>query len=70
MVPIYDWHRLALAFYSYFRSDRRTVLYHRLDRKGDWIPFPCPVVARTLAGSVDPQDRLFLAFLGQKYCIP
>jgi hypothetical protein len=70
VVPIYDWHRLALAFYSYFRSDRRTVLYHRLDRKGDWIPFPCPVVARTLAGSVDPQDRLFLAFLGQKYCIP
>jgi hypothetical protein len=70
VVPIYDWHRLALAFYSYFRSDRRTVLYHRLDRGGDWIPFPCPVVARTLAGSGDPQDRMFLAFLGRKYCVP
>lgn len=70
VVPIYDWHRLALAFYSYFRSDRRTVLYHRLDRSGDWLPFPCPVVARTLAQTHDTQDRMFLAFLGEKYCVP
>jgi hypothetical protein len=70
VVPIYDWHRLALAFYSYFRTDRRTVLYHRLDRRGDWLPFHCPVVARTLAETSDPQDRMFLAFLGQKYCVP
>jgi hypothetical protein len=70
VVPIYDWHRLALAFYSYFRSDRRTVLSHRLDRQGDWLPYPCPAVARTLADARDPQDRMFLAFLGQKYCVP
>ena len=70
VVPIYDWHRLALAFYSYFRSDRRTVLYHRLDRTGDWRPYPCPVVARTLAETPDPQDRMFLAFLGKHYCVP
>jgi hypothetical protein len=70
-VPIYDWHRLALAFYSYFRTDRRTVLYHHLDRPGDWLPFPCRVVARTLAETDDPQDRMFLAFfLEQKYCVP
>ena len=70
VVPIYDWHRLALAFYSYFRSHRQTVLYHRLDRSGDWLPFRCPVVARTLADTDDPQDRMFLAFLGDKYCVP
>jgi len=70
VAPIYDWHRLALAFYSYFRSDRQTVLYHRLDRPGDWLPFPCPVVARTLADTHDTQDRMFLAFLGKNYCVP
>lgn len=71
VVPIYDWHRLALTFYSYFRSDRQTVLYHHLDQPGDWLPFPCPVVARTLAETRDPQDRMFLTFfLDQKYCVP
>lgn len=70
VVPIYDWHRLALAFYSYFRSDRRTVLYHRLDRQGDWLPYPCPAVVHTLAETRDPQDRMFLAFLGKNYCVP
>jgi hypothetical protein len=71
VVPTYDsWHRLALAFYTYFRSDRRTVLYHRLEPRGDWLPFHCPVVARTLADTRDPQDRMFLAFLGEKYCVP
>jgi len=70
VVPIYDWHRAALAFYSFFRSDRRTVLFHRLDRRGDWLPFHCSAVARTLADTRDPQDRRFLAFLGEKYCVP
>jgi hypothetical protein len=69
VVPIYDWHRAALAFYSFFRSGRQTVLFHRLDRRGDWLPFHCPAVAQTLADTRDPQDRMFLAFLGDKYCV-
>jgi hypothetical protein len=70
VVPIYDNYRLTLAFYSYFRSDRRTVLYHRLDPWDGWLPYPCPVVARTMAQIRDPQDRMFLAFLGKRYCVP
>jgi hypothetical protein len=69
VVPIYDWHRAALAFYSFFRSGRQTVLFHRLDRRGDWLPFHCPAVARTLSDTRDPQDSAFLAFLGEKYCV-
>ena len=46
VVPVYDWYRLTLAFYSYFRSDRQRVLFHPLGRRGDWLPFECAAVER------------------------
>jgi hypothetical protein len=70
VVPIYDWYRVTLAFYSFYRSDRQTILFHPLGRRGEWLPFHCSSITRTLAGNHDPQDQKFLAFLGKHYCIP
>jgi hypothetical protein len=70
VVPLYDWYKLTLAFYSYFHSDRQSILFHEMRRHGDWIPYSCPAVARTLALPHDPQDRWFLSFLGSHYCVP
>lgn len=67
VVPEQDWYRLALAFYSYFRSDRRSVIYHPLDRSGDWIPYECAAVARIAPR--DDRDRAFVAFLAGHYCV-
>lgn len=62
-----DWYRLALAFYSYFRSGRQSVLYHALDRRGDWIPYECAAIARVEPR--DDKDRAFVAFLAERYCV-
>jgi hypothetical protein len=70
VVPTYDWHRVTLAFYSYFRSNRQSVLFHRLGRPGEWLPFHCSAVTRTQALPHDPQDQMFLTFLGGHYCVP
>ncbi|MBV8393140.1 MAG: hypothetical protein JOY81_08145 [Alphaproteobacteria bacterium] len=70
VVPMYDWYRLTLAFYSYYRSDRQGLLFHALGKPGEWLPYFCPAVARTATLPHDPQDRWFLGFLAQHYCVP
>jgi hypothetical protein len=69
VVPTYDWYRLTLAFYSYFRSDRQSVLFHPTGRPGDWLPFRCPDVAAALSQARDETDRAFLEFLRGNLCV-
>jgi hypothetical protein len=68
VVPTFDWYRLTLAFYTYFRSDRQRVLYHLVDRPGDWKPYECPALARARALPHDAADIKFINFLAQHYC--
>ena len=70
VVPMYDWYRVTLAFYSYFRSDRRSVLFHHLNHRGDWIPFECKPLERARVPLHDERDQAFLAFLAEHYCVP
>jgi hypothetical protein len=65
----YERYRQVLAFYSFFRSNRQSVLYHRLPA-GHWVPFECAPMQRALALAHDPQDQMFLTFLGGHYCVP
>ncbi|MGQ0582407.1 MAG: hypothetical protein ACT4O6_10755 [Reyranella sp.] len=67
VVPTYDWHRVTLAFYSFFRSDRQSILYHQLGRPGDWLPYECATVERVKPR--DEQDSAFLTFLSRNYCV-
>lgn len=69
LVPGYDWYRVTLAPYSWFRSDRGRVLYHPLGKRGDWIPFECAPVGRALERARDEADRVFLNFLVERYCV-
>jgi hypothetical protein len=69
VVPMYDWYRVTLAFYSYFRSDRTSVLFHHLGQRGDWIPFECGPLDRARSMPHDERDRMFLAFLSDHYCV-
>jgi hypothetical protein len=68
VVPDYGRYRVALAFYGFFRSQRRSVPFHRLPA-GEWIPFECATVARTLAQARDDLDRQILIFLSDGYCV-
>ena len=68
VMPTYDWFRVTLAFYSFFRSDRTGVVYHALGDGADWQPFECPAVRRTLDRAHDARDRMFLDFLSRHYC--
>ena len=63
VVPVYDWYQVTLAPYSFFRSDRRTILFHPLGHKGDWYPFECAAVERAGQRPHDEADWRFLAFL-------
>lgn len=69
VVPMYDWYRVTLAFYSYFRSDRRSILFHHLNQRGDWIPFVCGPLDRARSLPHDERDQTFLAFLSDRYCV-
>ena len=69
VVPMYDWYRVTLAFYSYFRSDRTSVMFHRLGQRGDWIPFECGPLERARGLPHDERDQAFLAFLADRYCV-
>ena len=69
VVPIYDWYRVTLAFYSFFRSDRQGVLFHVVGRRGEWVPFECADIARARARPHDAKDEMFLAFLAERYCV-
>jgi hypothetical protein len=68
VMPTYDWFRMMLAFYSFFRSDRQCVLFHPSGGGADWLPFSCAPVAEALDHAHDAQDRMFLAFVAQHYC--
>jgi len=67
VIPEYDWYRLTLAFYSFFRSDGQSVLYHSLDRRTDWIPYECTGVDRVKPMSA--ADHMLTNFLKDYYCI-
>jgi len=69
VVPLYDWYQVTLAFYSFFRSDRESVLFHPLGRPGDWIPFECAALDRARPRAHDAGDRMFLDFLSDRYCV-
>ena len=68
VMPSYDWSRIPLAFYTYFRSDRQGALFHPVGGGAEWRPYECPAVERALAHARDAQDRQFLEFLSQHYC--
>ena len=68
IVPDYDWYRLTLAFHSFFSSDGRKVLFHRLT-VDKWIPFECVAIEQTLASASGETRRMFLRVLDEHYCI-
>ena len=68
VMPTYDWFRVTLGFYSFFRSDRQSVLFHPLGGGADWLPFTCLSIAEALDHARDAQDRMFLTFLSEHYC--
>jgi hypothetical protein len=68
VVPDYDWYLVTLAFQSFFGSDGRAVLFHRIPAKG-WIPFECAPVERTLSLARGEARRMFLRFLDDHYCV-
>ena len=68
VMPTYDWFRVTLAFYSFFRSDRQSVLFHPSGDGTDWLPLSCAPVAEALDHAHDAQDRMFLTFVAQHYC--
>ncbi len=69
VLPDYGSRRMGFAFYTFFRSGRRAVLYRPLDRRGEWIPFECAPVGRALKSARDEIDRRFLDFLDRLYCV-
>lgn len=69
VVPDYGGGRMTFAFYTFFRSARRVVLFRPLDRRGEWIPFECAPVDRALGGAYDAIDRRMLRFLRERYCV-
>ena len=68
VLPDYQSYYQALAFYSFFRSDRHSVLF-RLMQPRQWVPFECPAVDRALVRTRDDLDRQFLSFLRANYCV-
>jgi hypothetical protein len=64
----YQQYRHALAYYSFFRSDRRSVLFHQIPG-AYWLPYECPAVARATAAARDDLDRRFLKLLSDYYCV-
>jgi hypothetical protein len=69
VVPDYGGRRMTFAFYTFFRSDRRAVLYRLLNRRGEWVPFECAPLDRALTKARDDVDRRFLQFLRTHYCV-
>ena len=70
-VVLYDYggQRMTVAFYTFFQSDRRVVLFRPLDQRGEWIPFECAPVDRALARPHDEIDARMLRFLRERYCV-
>lgn len=70
LAPYYGAERMTFAFYSFFRSDRRAVLYKKLDKKREWVPFECAPVDRALASPHEDVDTHMLRFIRENYCVP
>lgn len=66
VVPEYDWYRATLVFFSFYRSNGSSALYHTLGRPGDWIAFQCDAVGRVTRR---PETAAFVDFLAQRYCV-
>ena len=69
VAPNYQRYPHSLAFYSFFRSNRRSVLFHDVPTRF-WMPYECPALDRALARARDDLDRQFLTFLRENYCVP
>ena len=70
VVPDYGGQRMTFAFYTFFQSNRRVVLFLALDRAGEWVPFECAPVDRALAKPHDDVDARMLRFIRERYCVP
>lgn len=70
VVPDYGSQRMTFAFYTFFQSARRVVLFPALDRAGEWVPFECSPVDRALATPHDEVDGRMLRFIRERYCVP
>jgi hypothetical protein len=66
VLPDYQRYYQALAFYSFFRSDRHSVLFHPIPPR-QWLPFECAAVDRAMPRARDGLDRQFLTFLRKNY---
>jgi hypothetical protein len=69
VVPDYGGDRMTFAFYTFFQSGRRVVVFRPLDRPGEWIPFECAPVDRALGAARDDIDKRMLRFLRERYCV-
>ena len=69
VVPDYGGQRMTFAFYTFFQSNRRVVLFPALDRRGEWVPFECAPVDRALARPHDAIDERMLRFIREHYCV-
>ena len=69
VVPDYGGQRMTFAFYTFFQSGRRVVLFRPLARRGEWVPFECAPVDRALARPHDAIDARMLSFLRERYCV-
>ena len=68
VLPDYGADRMTFAFYTFFTSQRRAVLYRTLDRPGEWRPFECRPLERLRPRVRDEIDGRFVDFLRQNYC--
>ena len=67
--PYYGSERMTFAFYSFFRSDRRAVLFKPLDKKREWVPFMCTATDDALKRPHDAIDIRMLRFIREHYCV-
>ena len=67
--PYYGSERMTFAFYSFFRSDRRAMLYKSLDKRREWVPLTCKAVDDTLKQPHDAIDIRMLRFIREHYCV-
>jgi hypothetical protein len=67
--PYYGSERMTFAFYSFFRSDRRAVLFKPLDKKREWVPFMCTATDEALKRPHDAIDMRMLRFIREHYCV-
>lgn len=67
--PYYGSERMTFALYSFFRSNRRAVLFKPLDKKREWVPFMCTATDEALKRPHDAIDIRLLRFIREHYCV-